>query len=347
MESFAPIRTALLAYGMSGRVFHAPLLAAHPAFMLQGLWQRRSLEPPAGLAGLSVYAHLEALLADPAVELVVVNTPEPTHYPYAQAALEAGKHVLVEKAFTLSTAEAASLVALAARQQRVLGVFHNRRWDSDFLTLRQVLASGRLGTLRHYQARYDRWRPQPSASWKDQPGPGASVLYNLGSHLIDQALLLFGMPEAVFASLRQERGSAQTPDAFDLTLFYEGMEASLHASYLVAAPLPRYFLRGEAGSFVKYGSDPQEAALARGEQPGPGWGIEPQGQWGLFYAAPHAAPLPVPSLPGNYPALYTALASAIREGKGEHVRGEDGLRVMQVIEAAQRSAAEGRRIALA
>ncbi|RMG70982.1 MAG: oxidoreductase, partial [Bacteroidetes bacterium] len=284
----------------------------------------------------------EGILQDPAIELVVVNTPEPTHSDLTRRALLAGKHVVVEKAFTPTVAEADELIELAQKQKRILSVYHNRRWDSDFLTVSQVIRQGLLGRLVNYEAHYDRYRNFIQESWKEQPAPGTSILFNLGSHLIDQALQLFGLPEALWADLRIERSGGQVPDAFDLVLFYEGFRARLRASYLVREPGPRYRVDGTLGSFVKHGLDPQEEALKVGIQPGsPGWGMEPESIWGDLHTEREGLVYrgKIESLGGDYRRYYQELAPAIRKKSAPPVTAAQARDVIQLIEHAQKSAA--------
>jgi scyllo-inositol 2-dehydrogenase (NADP+) len=293
-----------------------------------------------------VVTRIEDILQDPAIELVVVNTPEPTHYPYARQALLAGKHVVVEKAFTVTSQEADILVHLAQERGRILSVYHNRRWDSGSQTVRGLLNSGVLGHVVMFTSRYDRWRPIPQATWRETEAPGTDVLYNLGSHLIEEALSLFGTPEQVMADIRRERPGATAADAFDLTLYYPDFRATLHATYLMREPAPRYRILGTRGSYIKYGLDTQEEALKQGRLPGsPGWGEEPPAQWGVLYT--DAAPQPIPAIPGNYLAYYDALYAAIRSGQTGYITGQEGAQVIRVIEAARRSAAEGVRVVMA
>jgi len=340
----APITTALLGYGLSGRVFHAPMLAVHPGFELQKVWQRTRSDARDRYPEVQVVRTLAEVLEDPTIELVVVNTPEPTHFELAQAALQAGKHVVVEKAFTPTVAEAEALIALAEQQHRELSVYHNRRWDSDFLTVQQVVQQGLLGEVLEYEAHYDRYRPQRKDSWKEVEQPGTGILYNLGSHLIDQALALWGWPEAVFADLRRQREGVTVPDQFDLLLRYPDRKALLRASYLARIAEPRYRLRGRRGSFVKYGLDPQEAALAAGWQPGgPDWGREDKAYWGQLSTTWQGLDLEgrIASQPGHYLAYYEGLHAAIRHGQALPVTAQQARDVIAIIEAALQSDAAG------
>ena len=265
-------------------------------------------------------------------------------------ALEAGKHVVVEKAFTPTVQEAELLIALAEEHNKLLSVFQNRRWDSDFQTVGHVLRQGLVGRLVEYEAYYDRFRNYiRTESWKEVRGAGTGILYNLGSHLIDQALVLFGMPEGVFADIRIQRTGGRVPDHFEIILFYQEMKATLRAGYLVREAGPKYKLLGTEGSFLKYGVDMQEEALKEGIWPGnPGWGEEPEERWGLLNTDLHGLHFrgKIESLPGNYLAYYENIYEAICYGHPLAVSATDGLRVIQIIEAAKKSAAEGRIIHL-
>lgn len=341
-----PIRTALLAFGMSGAIFHAPLLAAHPGFVLYKIWERsreraRQYDPEIQTAHT-----LEDILNDPAVELVIVNTPNHTHADYARRALEAGKHVVVEKPFTLTVAEADDLIQCAARHQRVLTVFQNRRWDGDFLTVRAVLDQQLVGQLVEYESHYDRFRNYiETNTWKEATQPGTGILYNLGSHLIDQALCLFGRPQQIDARLAIRRPGGQVHDYADIRLSYEGFYAILKTSYLVREEGPRYILHGTAGSFVKYGIDPQEQALKAGQVPGSSrWGETPRSDWGKLNTQLHGVAFEgtVQTRSGNYLAFYDNLFNAIRAGEPLAVTAQAGRDVIELIELAQISHREGR-----
>ena len=342
------IRTALLAYGMSGQVFHAPFLDLHPGYDLHWVWQRTRSDAKDRYPRLKIARQLEEILDDPTVELVIVNTPEPTHFELVSKALEAGKHVVVEKAFTPTVSQARQLLELAHSKHRHLTVYHNRRWDSDFLTISELLRQGLLGQILEYEATYYRFRPEPNfSSWKEHAEPGISILYNLGSHLIDQALQLFGWPDWVFADLRKQREASDVTDQFDLMLIYPDKKALLRAGYLVAQAHPRYRIRGRAGSFVKHGLDPQEAQLKKGESPlGENWGKERAEDWGHLYYQKDGLSFDgkLPSLPGNYGAFYDQLYIALREDGPLPVSAASAQDVIALIEAAQQSHEERRLI---
>lgn len=343
-----PIKTALCAFGMSGRVFHGPLLEAHDGFELVAVWQRSSSDAQDLYPKIRIVRTYEEILADPSIELVVVNTPEYTHAPLAEQALQAGKHVVVEKAFTVTVAEADRLIALAREKRLVLSVFQNRRWDSDFLTIQHLLQQKTIGRIVEYEANYNRYRRDVKDSWKEQKLPGTGILYNLGSHLIDQALVLFGSPTTVWADLRMQRTAAQVPDHFQLVLGYPDLKVNLRAGYLIHMPPPKYIVFGEMGTIAKAGVDPQEEALAAGQKPGtPGWGEEdPKNCASVSLDDASEQIYRVNTLPGNYLTFYTQLHQAVREGSSNYLKGEDGRRVIQIIEAAQQSWKEERVIHL-
>ncbi len=223
------------------------------------------------------------LFSDPAIDLVLVNTPDHTHYDFARRALEAGKHVVVEKPFVLDVKEGEALIELASKKKKVLTVFQNRRWEGDFLTVRSIIDQKMLGRLVEYEAHFDRFRNFIRDSWKEKADNNTGTLYNLGSHLIDQALVLFGMPSGVYADIRKQRTGSQVDDLFDLSLYYPDVKVTLKGSYLVREQGPRFLVHGTEGSFVKYGADPQEEALNEGRFPDePGWGTEPEDKWGIL-----------------------------------------------------------------
>jgi predicted dehydrogenase len=254
-------------------------------------------------------------------------------------ALLAGKHVVVEKPFTLRTSEAQQLIRLAGERGCILTVFQNRRWDGDFLTVKEVISSGRLGRLVDFESHFDRYRKSIVKSWKDQ-SHGTGTLYNLGSHLIDQALELFGMPERLFCDSRKLRAGAITDDSYDLFLYYTDHKCLLRSSYLVKEPGPRFILHGTEGSYLKWGVDPQEAELDAGKIPGSeGWGEEPESAWGIINTTYKGKSIngSFPTLAGNYLAFYENVYQAIRNNKPLLVRPVQARNVIRIIEAAYKS----------
>lgn len=333
------IKTALLSYGMSGEVFHGPLLQAHSGFEIAGVFQRNP-EKPANHA-FPVVREVREILNDPSIELVVVNTPNETHYQYAVDALKAGKHVIVEKPFTVTVKEADELISLAAKHQRTLTVFQNRRWDADFLTVRKVLEERLVGKLVECEIHYDRFRNYiESNTWKEVAKPGTGILYNLGSHLLDQALVLFGMPAYVDARIGIQRPGGEVDDFFDIRLEYDGFFTILKSSYLVREQGPRFILHGTEGSFLKSGIDPQEQDLKDKKIPGsPGWGSEQRQWWGKLNTTVDGKDVagPYETVPGNYLSFYNNVYGALREGKPLAVKASEARAVIRLIEASQES----------
>jgi scyllo-inositol 2-dehydrogenase (NADP+) len=340
------INTALLSYGMSGKVFHAPFLSVHEGFNLTGAWERSTQRIAHEYAGTRSYPSLESVLDDAEVELVIVNTPTYTHFDLATKALRANKHVVVEKAFTTTVAEAEALKTLADEKNLKLSVFQNRRWDSDFKTVQQVLAEGLPGDIVEATLCFDRYNAALSPKkHKEDPGPGAGIVYDLAPHLIDQALILFGMPTAVYADFMSTRSSSRVEDYFEMLLFYDQSRVRLKSGYFVREPLSAYQVHGKKGSFLKSRADVQEASLQRGVKPdAEGYGIEPENEQGLLHSEKDGAIVRerIPTLPGNYLAYYDGLHKAIAENMPVPVSADDGIRVMKIIEAGYLSHRERR-----
>lgn len=335
------IGVGLASFGMSGKVFHAPLISHHENLRLARIVERSTNDAAALYPGVPISRSIDELLTDPDVDLVVVNTPDRTHYGMAKRCLEAGKHVIVEKPFTLTVEEGEELIQLAGTHANVLTVFHNRRWDGDFLTVRQIVERKLLGRLVDFESHYDRYRNFiQSGTWKEQLDSGSGLLYNLGSHMIDQAMVLFGVPVAVTAHIKTMRTGGEVDDWYDVRLHYDDVNVVLKSSYLVREPGPRYVLHGTLGSFVKYGLDPQEEALKQGLAPGgPDWGKEPQEWWGLINTEIDSVPkkATVETKPGNYSAFYDSVYNKITAGAPLAVTPQEALNVIRVIDAAKRS----------
>lgn len=336
------IKTALLSYGMSGKVFHAPFLTVHPGFELIGSWERSKQAIQQDYPGTKSYSSLEELLQDD-IELVVVNTPVATHYEYAKQVLLAGRHVLVEKAFTTTVAEAEELKALADEKGLKLCVYQNRRWDSDFLTVKAIVEQGLLGEVVEAEFRFDRYNPNLSPkTHKETDNPGAGVLKDLGSHIIDQALYLFGFPQAVFADLRITRENSVVDDLFEVLLYYPDKRVRLRGGFFFREAVPAYAVHGRMGSILKERGDIQEAELKAGKMPGSeDWGTEPEEFMGLLHIEKDGQVVRglVDTIPGNYYNLFDGLYKAIIEDATVPVTADDGIRVMKVIEAAIGSSA--------
>lgn len=342
------IKIALTSYGMSGKVFHAPLISAHPHFNLYKVLERHRSESVDRYPGVLIVKQFEDLLSDAEVDVVVVNTPNAYHFEMTKAALEAGKHVVVEKPFTSTTEEAQQLIDLAKKQGKVLTVFQNRRWDSDFRTVEKVLAADVLGKVVEYEAHYDRFRNyiQPD-TWKEEEGPGAGVLYNLGSHMIDQVLVLFGMPRTLFAKLSIQREGGKAPDAYHIILGYDDHQVVLKSSYLVRDQGPRYKLLGSKGTFTKYGLDPQEDLLKLGISPDNSQiGVESEDDWGTLDTEFNGLHFQgrIASEVGSYMLFYENLYQALRGEEALAVKAEEAMNVIRLIELAYQSNESGQTV---
>lgn len=343
------IKTALLSYGMSGKVFHAPFIAFHPGFELVGSWERSKKLIQQDYPEVKSYPSLEAILEDD-IDLVVVNTPVGTHFEYAKKVLLAGKHAIVEKAFTTAVAEAQELEALAKAQGVKLSVFQNRRWDSDLKTVRQVLLDGSLGEIVEAEFHFDRYNPNLSPKpHKESANAGAGILKDLGPHLIDQALYLFGFPKAVMGDIRVTRENSLVDDWIDITLYYDTLCVRLKASFFVREAVPAYQLQGKKGSFLKPRGDVQEDDLKLGKKPNlTHWGTESTEKEGILHSEIEDKIIhgKIPSLQGNYYSFFDGVYHSIVNNTVEPVTAEDGVKVMQIIEAAIQSNGERRIVEL-
>jgi len=342
------IRVGLIGYGYSGATFHAPLIRAAKGLQLTRICSGNPEKVRQDFPHISLVDDPGAVSGSDDINLVVIATTNTTHHALAKQALLANKHVVLEKPFTVTVADAEELVNLAQQKNLVLSVFHNRRWDSDFLTARHCIESGLLGKINTYEAHFDRYRPTIRQRWREQDNPGSGCLYDLGSHLIDQALVLFGSPDMIACDIGIQRPGGAAADYFHLVLSYGTQRIILHSSAIVKQPGPRFVLHGDQGSFTKHGLDPQESALVRRELPGyPGWGKECVEQHGeiTFTAGGLNITGAVESLPGSYESYYRGIVDAIAHGSPPPVAARDALAVIKVIELAMRSNAEKRSIA--
>jgi len=341
------IRVGLVGYGFASKTFHAPLISGTADMELAAISTSDAAKVHADWPSVQTVADPQALFDDPTIQLIVIPTPNDTHFPLAKAALNAGKNVVVDKPFTVTLSQARELDALAKANGLLLSVFHNRRWDSDFLTVKSLLKDGTLGEVRYFESHFDRFRLEVRQRWREQKGAGSGIWYDLGPHLIDQALQLFGSPVAMNVDLAELRPSAQTTDYFHATLIYPQRRVVLHASMLVAAQSPRYQIHGTQGSYVKYGLDPQEDSLKAGARP-------PQEDWGYdmrdgVLTVVNGDVLDEQTLltiPGNYPAYYAGIRDALN-GVGENpVRAEEAIQVMELIELGIQSAEKRQTLSL-
>ena len=325
-----PIQTGLLAYGMSGRIFHAPFLTSHPAFQLRAVTERSRKQAAEAYPGIISYNSVHELLADEAIELVVVNTPNDTHFELARQALQAGKHVLIEKPVATTVAELEELLHLGRQQNRHVLAYQNRRWDSDFQLVRQVVESGQLGQLTEVHFRFDRYKAVLNAkAFKEDPTtPGSGLSFDLGPHVLDQALCLFGQPQQVHKTLASHRPGSRVDDYFHLHLSYSnGLNVFVAGSLLMAAPVPAYVLHGTQGSFQKQRTDVQETQLVQGLQPtDAAYGMEPAGSEGILTLMQPNGEKSTHLLAasrGNYPALFEAVYQTLRHHQPFPVRPEE------------------------
>jgi scyllo-inositol 2-dehydrogenase (NADP+) len=343
------INTGVVGFGVSARYMHLPFIVTNPDFELYSILQRRGDEAKQQYPSVKIVRDLEEMLQDQALELIVITTPNDSHFDYAYRALEAGKHVVLEKPMTIISSDAKKLIDQAARKNRILSIYQNRRYVSDFRTIRQVLEDKKLGEVVEFEAHYDRYRPElrPNA-WREKNIPGSGILYDLGAHLIDQAFCLFGLPSYVTSDICIQRVGARATDYFELRLDYGAAKIILKASMLVRGPGPRYMIHGLKGSFIKYGEDPQEALLRKGILPtSPDWGMETEDIFGLLHTEAGGEIIKVryPSLAGNYGDFYRDLFQTIHEGKPLKVKPEHGYNVIRLIELATESNVKKCRVA--
>ena len=330
------VQVGLIGFGLGGRVFHAPIIHGVPGLQLAAIVQRSGDSARTAYPDARIVRSVSELLSIDSIELVVVTTPNPSHLDLARQCLQAGRHVVVDKPFTTTSAEAEELVRIAKECNCLITVYQNRRWDGDFQTLRQIVNGGALGQLVLFESHLERFRPKlKQEAWRELPKPGSGLWFDLGPHLLDQALVLFGPPESMTADLRAEREGAAVDDAFDVVLHYPRMRALIRSNLLTAVPGPRFRLNGTRGSFVKHGSDPQEEALKRGESPDqPNWGKEPAENWGTLSISEgdKLTQARVPTAIGDYRRYYENVRDAVASGTPLDVSPQHALLMMQALE---------------
>ena len=352
------IGVGVLGFGLAGRVFHAPFVSAVPGLKLVAIMERSTDEARKRYPEVRIARSVEPILSDPEIQVVVVGTPNDTHYEFAKQALNAGKHVVIDKPFAATTEQAAELIELAERKQLLVAPFHNRRWDGDFLTVKKVLESGALGRLVTFESHFDRFRPiLRDGTWKEAGGVANGLLWDLGPHLVDQAVALFGVPRAVTASVRTDRDNSQIEDAFDILLHYVGLNVWCRSSMLACDNSARFLLHGTAGSFRKFGLDPQEPALIAGEQVPPmgqgAWLDEEPEMWGTLTVAPKLAEpgtlvsSKVRTERGDYRNFYANVRDAVLGTAKLEVPPEAGFAAIKLLELARVSSRDGRTIEVA
>jgi predicted dehydrogenase len=343
------IRVGLVGFGLGGRVFHAPLISSVDGLELAAVVERSSDKAAERYPSIKTCRSIDELLTDDSIDLVVLSTPTGTHFEAARQILEAGKNLVVDKPIAASSAEIAELIALATARGTLLSPFHNRRWDSDFQTVKKLILEGSMGRLVYLQSAFDRWSPGSTRRpWKDDPAQGGGNLLDLGTHLADQSLVLFGKPDAVSAEIARERDGEGSEDFFTLRLRYPGLLVTLASNCLSALPRPRFHLRGTKGNFRKSGLDPQEAALSRITRiADPKWGEEPIAIWGQLSVDVDGGLVtqPVPPIPGDYRLYYAGVRDALVQKAPPPVTAVEAWRVARLLECARESSDQRREIA--
>ena len=343
------LRVGLIGFGLAGQSFHAPIIQGTPGLELACILARSGTLAQQRYPEVRVARTLEELLADAQIRLCVVATPNTSHFDLARQCLLAARDVIVDKPFTTILSEAEELVRLAAQQKRLLTVYQSRRWDGDFQTVKKIVSAGTLGEITEYESRYDRFRPQPKlGSWRERAEPGAGILFDLGPHLLDQALILFGTPQAVSARLLYQRGGA-VDDGFDIALEYPNFRALLRARMMAYAPTHHFLIHGRKGSFIKHGMDPQEDILRSPNPPsgtdwGPRWGEDPEQNWGTLSLTDGSDPQKIKTEIGDYRNYYANVRDAILGKAPLDVQPQQALNTMRVLELAQKSDRERRSV---
>lgn len=334
------VNTGIIGFGLSGRYFFAPYFKQHEGFQLQGFVSSQKEVIQKEYPGVKVFDQVEAMIEDEAIDLIVVASPNHTHFGYAMKALHAGKHVLLEKPFTSTSDEARQLIDTARTIQRMLVPFQNRRWDGDFMTVKKIVDEGLLGEILEFESHFDRYRPMyDRVEWKNEDLPGNGVLFDLGPHLIDQALNLFGKPDSVYADLRIQRKGGKVLDYFEVHLNFGATKAILKAGVFVKEPGPRFMLHGRKGSYVKYGLDPQEGRLREGLQPVSPLGADESELYGVLHTEENgnAVRKQLPTVTGDYMQYFDNVYGAITGAQQLLVKPTDALEIIKVIETAYRS----------
>ncbi|MNS38285.1 putative oxidoreductase YvaA [compost metagenome] len=339
------VKVGIIGYGFSGKTFHAPVIQTIPGLEILKVVSSNAPKVQADIPDVQVVSDAAEVFADPQIELVIITTPNTTHFSYAKQALLSGKHVVVEKPFVIRAEEAEELIRIANQQDRILSVYHNRRWDNDFLTVKDLIESGVLGSVYSYEAHFDRYRPNTTNRWREQNIEGSGMLYDLGSHLIDQALHLFGLPDTVYGDVRAQRENSAVDDYFHIILGYEHLRVILHSGSIVKQAGPRFQVHGDQGSFIKSGLDSQENALKQGSKPGDDlWGSDPEAWHGelTISIGDLLTRGRVETKKGAYESFYSGMYEAIVNNQPAPVSAEDARNTIRVIELVKQSSEEQR-----
>ncbi|KRE48976.1 oxidoreductase [Paenibacillus sp. Soil522] len=339
------VKVGIIGYGFSGKTFHAPIIQTVEGLEISKIVSSNALKVKEDYPDVQVVPDVEQLFTDPAIDLIVITTPNTTHYPFVKQALLSGKHVVVEKPFVIHSKEAQELIEIAAAQNKIISVYQNRRWDNDFLTVKECLESGVMGEIYSYEAHYDRFRPEVTSRWREQNMEGSGMLYDLGSHLIDQALHLFGLPETVFGDVMAQRNDSVTDDYFHIILGYGRLRVILHSGSIVKSAGPKFQIHGDKGSFIKYGLDSQENSLKQGKVPGDAlWGKDLEKNYGELTVNVGDMQLKgkLETKAGAYESFYNGIYDSIAESKPAPVNAADAMNTIKVIELVKKSSQEKR-----
>ncbi|WP_379970420.1 oxidoreductase [Ectobacillus sp. sgz5001026] len=341
------IKVGLIGYGFSGATFHAPFLRVLDEFELVAIMSSDAMRVHRDMGNVRVVSTIDEILQDDSIELVVITTPNSLHYEMAKESILHEKHVIVEKPMVIEPSEAVELISLAKKKGVMLSVYQNRRWDNDFLTIKKLIQKGIVGEITTYEAHFDRFRPHVRDRWREKIGKGAGMLYDLGSHLIDQALHLFGMPQFVMADVFAQRKGGEVDDYFHIIMGYENLRVVLHSGSIVMGQGPKFLIHGSKGSYIKYGLDIQESKLRAGENPlGKDFGKDEPDMYGRLITEEDGTMTEqrIATVQGNYAAYYQGIYEHIRFGKSNPVTADDGLQTITIIHAAMQSSRERRTV---
>jgi scyllo-inositol 2-dehydrogenase (NADP+) len=338
------VKIGLVGYGKAGEFFHAPIIDSVPGMKLVKVVERHAQRSKEKYPWVTVVKNIDELLKDEQIEVVVITTPNWLHFEMAHKALSAGKHVIVDKPLTITTKEADTLIELAKKQDKILTVYHNRRWDGGFLTIKKIIRESWIGDIKKFEVRFERYRPEVKQElWRESNRQGAGVLYDIGCHLIDQAFQLFGKPKTIKADIKIERKGAKADDYFEIILNHGNVTSVLKASMLVTETKPHYYLEGDLGTYTKFERDPQEEMVKSGKTPkNRDWGMEPASRWGFLNSKAPGLKYygKVETIKGSYESFYENFYSVLRDGKELAVKPEEAREVIHAIELAFQSSKE-------